>query len=93
MRASAYIGNYQVVFTRRARENAVLNFKENLLFVLDTLVDRLPANKIIGIRNEGFEYDILVLKDDITKDLVVLSFEEIHPRHQVDILFTSKMAL
>jgi hypothetical protein len=75
-----------VVFTRRAKENAVLNFQDNVLFVLETIESLVEDQKVI-IRNPAFDYDITVLVSSETEDVVVLNFEDINERRKPNIVF------
>lgn len=75
-----------VVFTRRARENAALNFVDNILFVLET-VESLIEDKKVVIRNPAYDYDLTVLVSSETEEIVVLNFEDIIEERRADIVF------
>lgn len=76
-----------VIFTRRARNNAALNFKANIIFVLETIESLVEDKKII-IRNPAYDYDITVLVSSETEEIIILNFEDIDERRQaVDIVF------
>ncbi len=76
-----------VVFTRRSRENAVLNFKDNILFVLET-IESLIENQRVIIRNPAYDYDLTVLVSSVTEEVVVLNFEDINKKREADIVFS-----
>lgn len=76
-----------VVFTRRARENAALNFVDNILFVLET-VESLVEDKKTVIRNLAFDYDLVVLVSSETEEIVLLNFLDISEKRQPDIVFS-----
>jgi hypothetical protein len=82
-----------VVFTRRARENAVLNFQDNVLFVLEACGDSLIEDKVLLIRNYGFDYDLKVLISSDTEEIVVLDFKDINERIVPDIDFSLESML
>jgi len=75
-----------VIFTRKSRENAVLNFQDNVLFVLETIESLVEDQKVI-IRNPAFDYDLTVLVSSKTEEVVVLNFEDIIEERQADIVF------
>lgn len=75
-----------VVFTRKSREHAVLNYVSNVLFVLETIESLVEDQKVI-IRNPAFDYDLTVLVSSETEEVVVLNFEDINERRQADIVF------
>lgn len=75
-----------VIFTRKSRENAVLNFQDNVLFVLEAIESLAEDRKII-IRNPAFDYDLTVLVSSETEEVVVLNFEDINERRQANIVF------
>ena len=79
-----------VIFTRKSRENAVLNFQDNVLFVLETIESLVEDQKVI-IRNPAFDYDLTVLVSSETEEVVVLNFEDINERRQADIVFESSL--
>lgn len=79
-----------VIFTRKSRENAVLNFQDNVLFVLETIESLVEDQKVI-IRNPAFDYDLTVLVSSETEEAVVLNFEDINERRQADIVFESSL--
>ena len=79
-----------VVFTRKSRENAVLNFQNNILFVLETIESLVEDQKVI-IRNPAYDYDLTVLASSETEEVVVLNFEDINERRQADIVFESSL--
>lgn len=76
-----------VVFTRQAREHAVLNFQNNVLFVLETVESLVEDRKVI-IRNPAFDYDLTVLVSSETEEVVVLNFEDINEKREADIIFS-----
>lgn len=75
-----------VVFTRRSKENAVLNFKDNILFVLEAIEHLVEDQKVI-IRNPAYDYDLTVLVSSETEEIVVLNFEDIIEERRADIVF------
>ena len=77
-----------VVFTRRAREHAVLNFTSNVLFVLEETLESLVEDRKVIIRNPAYDYDLTVLVSSVTEEVVVLNFEDINERRQADIVFS-----
>ena len=76
-----------VVFTRKSREHAVLNFADNVLFVLET-IESLIENQRVIIRNPAYEYDLTVLVSSETEEVVVLNFEDINEKREADIIFS-----
>lgn len=90
MRRNTYIRlnnkSMPVVFTRKSRENAVLNFQDNVLFILETIESLVEDQKVI-IRNPAFDYDLTVLVSSETEEIVVLNFEDINERRKADIIF------
>lgn len=80
--------NMPVIFTRRARKNAALNFKANILFVLETIEPLVVEDKKIIVRNTAFDYDLTVLVSSETEEIVVLNFEDINEKREADIIFS-----
>lgn len=76
-----------VVFTRKSRVNAVLNFKENVLFVLETIESLIEDQKVI-IRNPAYDYDLTVLVSSVSEEVIVLNFEDINEKREADIIFS-----
>lgn len=91
MRRNTYIKvnnkSLPVVFTRKAKDNGALNFMDNILFVLETCGSLLVEDKVMGVRNSAFDYDLLVLLSSDTNEIVLLDFRECHENHKVDIDF------
>lgn len=81
-----------VIFTRRAKEAAALNFLENILFVIETC-GSLLEDRVMSIRNRAFDYDMLVLLSTETDEIVVLGFSDINERHKIDIDFSLDMLI
>lgn len=80
-----------VVFTKKSRNKGALNFMDNILFVLEEVGSCLKEDTIMGVRNQAFGYDLLVLLATDTEELVLLDFEDIDERHRVDIDFELSM--
>lgn len=80
-----------VIFTRKSRSKGALNFMNNILFVLEEIGSSLKEDTIIGVRNQAFGYDLLVLLASDTNELVLLDFEDIDENHKVDIDFQLSM--
>lgn len=76
-----------VVFTRQAKKHAVLNFADNVLFVLETIESLIENQKVI-IRNPAYDYDLTVLVSSETEEIVVLNFEDINEKREADIIFS-----
>ena len=76
-----------VIFTRKSRSKGALNFMDNILFVLETCGSLLVEDKVMGVRNSAFDYDLLVLLSSDTNEIVLLDFRECHENHKVDIDF------
>lgn len=79
---------YQVVVTRKARNNAALNFIDNICFVLEASERQLVEDRVISIRNAVFDYDMLVLLSSETGDAVIIGFTDIYMSHRIDIDFS-----
>lgn len=77
-----------VVFTRQARKHAVLNFADNVLFVLETIESLLVEDKKVIVRNPAYDYDLTVLVSSETEEIVVLNFEDINEKREADIIFS-----
>lgn len=80
-----------VVFTRKSRVNAVLNFKDNVLFVLETIESLIEDQKVI-IRNPAYDYDLTVLVSSVSEEVIVLNFEDINEKREADIIFSLSFA-
>ena len=80
-----------VIFTRKSRSKGALNFMDNILFVLEEIGSSLKEDTIMGVRNQAFGYDLLVLLASDTDELVLLDFEDIDENHKVDIDFQLSM--
>lgn len=80
-----------VIFTRKSRSKGALNFMDNILFVLEEIGSSLKEDTIMGVRNQAFGYDLLVLLASDTNELVLLDFEDIDENHKVDIDFQLSM--
>lgn len=80
-----------VIFTRKSRSKGALNFMNNILFVLEEIGSSLKEDTIMGVRNQAFGYDLLVLLASDTDELVLLDFEDIDENHKVDIDFQLSM--
>lgn len=80
-----------VIFTRKSRSKGALNFMNNILFVLEEIGSSLKEDTIMGVRNQAFGYDLLVLLASDTNELVLLDFEDIDENHKVDIDFQLSM--
>lgn len=76
-----------VVFTRKSRMNAVLNFKDNVLFVLETIESLIEDQKVI-IRNPAYDYDLTVLVSSVSEEVIILNFEDINEKREADIIFS-----
>lgn len=91
--ASAYVRilgmERELVFSRKARNNAVLNFADNIVYVLEEIGDMLEEDKIMSVRNSAFDYDMLILVSSETGDVVVLGFSDVNMRHRIDIDFSA----
>lgn len=81
-----------VIFTRKSRENAVLNFQDNVLFVLETIESLVEDQKVI-IRNPAFDYDLTVLVSSTTEEVVILNFTDINEKQEPDIVFSLNMLI
>jgi hypothetical protein len=81
-----------VIFTRKSRENAVLNFQDNVLFVLETIESLVEDQKVI-IRNPTFDYDLTVLVSSTTEEVVILNFTDINEKQKPDIVFSLNMLI
>jgi hypothetical protein len=81
-----------VIFTRKSRENAVLNFQDNVLFVLETIESLVEDQKVI-IRNPAFDYDLTVLVSSTTEEVVILNFTDINEKQKPDIVFSLNMLI
>jgi hypothetical protein len=81
-----------VIFTRKSRENAVLNFQDNVLFVLETIESLVKDQKVI-IRNPAFDYDLTVLVSSTTEEVVILNFTDINEKQKPDIVFSLNMLI
>lgn len=79
-----------VVFSRRAKENGISSFRDNILFVLETCLEYFPekfSSQYIIIRNRGFDYDIKVTISSEPEEIVVLNFTDIREDVVPDIDF------
>lgn len=80
--------DFGLVVSRKAKENGCLTFIDNIRYVVDEIKEQLIPGRPMSVRNEGFCYDLLLLRDDEAEEVVVLSFGEIYPRRKVDINFS-----
>jgi len=91
MKKSTYIKingkEYDVIVSRKARNNAALNFFDNICFVLEASEHQLVEDKVFSIRNAAFGYDMLVLLSSETDDAIIIGFADIEDYHRIDIDF------
>lgn len=94
MRRDTYIKigekEYTLVISKKAKQNGVYNFLTNVIFVIEECgaSTLLTEDKKIVIRNEAFEYDVVLRLFSETRDAVILNFLDIDEKRQVDINFT-----
>lgn len=93
--ASAYVRvtgkERELVFSRKAKNNAALNFADNIVYVLEEIGDMLREDEIMSVRNSAFDYDMLILVSSETGDVVVLDFRDVNMGRRVDIDFSSAL--
>lgn len=93
--ASAYVKilkkERELVFSRKAKNNAALNFADNIVYVLEEIGDLLREDEIMSVRNSAFDYDMLILVSSETGDVVVLDFRDVNMGRRVDIDFSSAL--
>jgi len=80
--------NYPLFVTRKARNNAALNFLDNICFVLEANEKRIQKDKPLWLRNSAFDYDLRLLFSSETEELVLLDFTDVEERRRVDIDFS-----
>jgi len=80
--------SYPLVVTRRARNNAALNFLDNIRFVLEASEKNIQNDKPLWLRNSAFDYDLRLLLSSETEEMVLLDFSDIEASRNIDIDFS-----
>lgn len=80
--------SYPLVITRRARNNAAVNFLDNICFALEASERNIQKDKPIWLRNAAFEYDLKVLLSSETEEIVLLDFSDISEERNIALNFS-----
>lgn len=80
--------SYPLFVTRKARNNAALNFLDNIRFVLETSERKIQKDKPLWLRNAAFDYDLRILLSTETEEMVLLDFSDISEERDVTINFS-----